>query len=305
VLARIGTTEITLDEYKQHLFELSGLSALEDLVYLRLLQSEAGRLGVTVEQAELDTAWEEERRSMITRARGDERIMLDTLVELGFTETTYRQRFEFAAGPALLEAKLVRASRVVDEADVQALFEQRYGVGGDQVTVRHLLISFTRTRTDLKQSGWTEEQLTREAVEAAMATRMAELAQRAGAGDDLESLARAYSHDISVHQNGGLIQGYNYKHYGPELAEAVRAAEVGVTSGPIQTQAGLHLVRVEERRVTDLEDVRSGLVAELTAAEASFAERGELKLRLFREGDVRAPGVVGSRLLEASRTEGR
>ena len=106
-----------------------------------------------------------------------------------------------------------------------------------------------------------------------------------------------------MHQNGGVIPGYNYKHYGPEMAAAVRAAEVGVVTGPVRTNAGLHLIRVEERVVTKLEDVRAELVAELSAAEASYMERGALKQRLFREGDVRAPGLIGSRLVDAATGE--
>ena len=303
VLARIGDQDVTLEAYQQHLFEVLGLGMLEDLIYTRLLDAEAARLGLTITRAELDEAWDRERRSMIARAGGDPRVMLDALADMGHTEDTYRRRYDFSSRPALLEAKLVLATRAVEEDAVTELFERRFGVGGVQVTLRHLFLSATRTRAELRQAGTPEADLTPVAIDAAMVAKAEELVGRAGDGADLEALCRAFSHDISVHQNGGLIPGYNYKHYGPEMAAAVRAAEVGALTGPVRTSAGLHLIRVEDRVVTTLDEVRAELVAELTAAEPSYMERGLLKQRLFREGDVRSPGLIGSRLVKGATGE--
>ncbi|MDF1798608.1 MAG: peptidylprolyl isomerase [Planctomycetota bacterium] len=298
VVARIGEDEISLDEYKQHLFELFGLGALEDLVYVRLLEAEAASLGLAVTPEELDASWHEERRSMIARARGDERVMLETLTELGYTEETYRRRYEFSAKPALLEAKIARAQRTVSEEALLERFEFLYGVGGEKVVLRHLMLNHTRTRAERQAAGVTGAGLEHEAIEAAMDARGAELFAQLEAGVDFEALCRGASHDISVHQNGGVIPGYNYKHYGAEMAAAVRAAEVGALVAPFRSSAGLHLIRVEERTVTKLEDVRESLVTELMASDATYQERGALKLRLFREGNVSAPSVVGSHLLQ-------
>lgn len=265
---------------------------------MRLLDAEAASLGLTITTEELDASWNEERRSMIARARGDERVMLETLTELGYTPESYRRRYEFSARPALLEAKIVRAQRTVSDEALLERFEFLYGVGGEKVVLRHLMVNHTRMRADLQAAGATEAELSHEAIEAAIDARGVELFAQLEAGVDFEALCRGISHDISVHQNGGVIPGYNYKHYGPEMAAAVRAAEVGALVAPFRSPAGLHIIRVEERSVTSLDEVREVLVAELSAAQPTYQERGDLKLRLFRMGDVSAPSVVGSHLMK-------
>ena len=166
-------------------------------------------------------------------------------------------------------------------------YERDYGVGGVKVQVRHLMLNRGRAKSEMLKQGRPAEELTPAAVEEWLRTRAAALLDELAAGASFESVARRESHDLSVHQNGGIIPGYNYVRYGPAMAEAVRAAEVGVPAGPVVTPSALHLIQVESRDVTPLGQVREEIIAKLKADPATWEEMRQLEIRLRQGVEVR------------------
>ncbi|QDU67062.1 peptidylprolyl isomerase [Engelhardtia mirabilis] len=279
---------ITLDEYKTYLLEIYGRRPLEELVYLRLLEREAAALSIEVTEAEVDAAVQAVYDQLLAvRHQGRLEALEAELGEAGYTSESYRRSLRVKEHITLLETREALVLREVTEDMIRERFERDFGVDGVRVEVRHIFLNRARLKADMIRSGADPASLGTAQVEAALASKAASLLEQLRSGADFEALARANSHDLSVQQNGGMIPGYNYRRYGEPMAAAVRAAQVGVPTGPVATTAGLHLIEVTERTATSLDDVREELRSTLADEPASWKERGDLRARLFGEAVIR------------------
>ncbi len=280
VAARIGPDEITMHEYEDYLVLAFGRGPLQDLIDRRLLHTEADRRGVTVSDDQVSQAFESTLASYLVRLKGDEQAFVRELEASGRTRAEYRLWLWAETEDRLLAELLCQATRVVTDAAVRERFARDFGADGERVQVRHIVLTPTRTRALMIQEGTPASRIAPEAVEARMRERMAEILRELADGADFAELAGRESHDISAKKLGGALPGYNYLTYGPEFAAAVRAAEVGVPLGPVETRAGFHVIEVTSRVHTELADVRAALVRALEEEPASSAEVDALAARL-------------------------
>lgn len=295
-IATVDGAPITRGAYADHLIEISGTKPLEDFVHAELLADELAALGAEdALAAAVDAAWEEERATMLLRTSGNAASLEDDLATIGFTLEGYRARFLAFKRVELMEDLIVLATRTVDPDALAARFELEYGEGGVKVEVRHLMMNRAQLKAGLVKQGTDPKTLDNATLDALIDERLRELRAELEAGADFETVARRESFDISVKGNGGLIPGYNYKHYGPAFADAVRAAEVGALVGPVTSSAAVHLFVVESRVTTALDDVRAELEALLLAEPVEFPERAALRARLFAEHEVVYPDATAPR----------
>ena len=111
VLARIGQVEVTREEYEDHLFQVFGLGALEDLIYVRLLEAEAARMGVTISAEELEEAWESAMEQL-------EDSWGDVFEELLEEEREARPLVERLSGEGL--ARALQRARLLEQGTARA-----------------------------------------------------------------------------------------------------------------------------------------------------------------------------------------
>lgn len=93
----------------------------------------------------------------------------------------------------------------------------------------------------------------------------ADILAKAQAGDDFAALAREFSTGPSG-PNGGQLGWFGLGQMVPPFEEAVTAMEPGTVSGPVQTQFGWHVIRLNDARQStapSLEEVRGDLIANL------------------------------------------
>jgi hypothetical protein len=143
-------------------------------------------------------------------------------------------------------------------------------------------------------------QAQRDSVRAAMA----ELRRRIVAGESFEALAREHSQDPGSALSGGDLGYFGRGDMVLPFEEALLALEPGEVSDVVQTPMGLHLIRLEERRVPDFVEVapefRNSVRAQRFAeAESTFVaglesrsapELADGALEVTREM-ARAPGT--------------
>jgi peptidyl-prolyl cis-trans isomerase D len=99
----------------------------------------------------------------------------------------------------------------------------------------------------------------------------AEVLERAKAGEDFSQLAREYSEDTSASQGGDLGE-FGPGQMVPEFERAAFGLGEGATSDLVQTQFGIHIIRVNEKReqrLRPLEEVRVGIESILRAGKAT------------------------------------
>jgi peptidyl-prolyl cis-trans isomerase SurA len=104
----------------------------------------------------------------------------------------------------------------------------------DQTRVRHVLIRVSETVSD-----------------ADARVRIDRVKDRLDSGAKFEDMARVNSEDGSA-AKGGELGWVNPGDTVPEFEQAMNRLALGETSGPVRTQFGWHLIRVEERRKQDV-----------------------------------------------------
>lgn len=286
VIATLDGAPLALDAYKDYLWAVEGTSALDEFLHHELVARAAARAGFALDAAALDGDFAPYWSRTVAQDPGGESAVLARIAEQGRTLADVRRQFRVARARELGEDFLCRRTRVIDDAAIAARFDRDYGKGGVKVELAHVFLNRAAMRAELVERGVPQAELSLDRLDRELAARAAELVKRLGAGESFDALAREASQDQSTRASGGVVADYNYDRFGEELAQAVRAAEVGVPFGPVQGAAGLHIGLVRSRVVTQLADVRDELVLKIAKDPASSRERMELRQKLRAESRV-------------------
>jgi peptidyl-prolyl cis-trans isomerase C len=156
----------------------------------------------------------------------------------------YKAQIELARQTILIRelfAEFQKTSAVTD-ADVQAEYDKFVAAnGGKEYRARHILVE-------------TKEQA--EAVLAALKK-----------GGKFEDIAKKQSKDPGSGANGGDLDWAAAGNYVKEFSDAMVALNKGQVSGPVQSQFGFHIIRlddVREAQLPTLEDVKPQIVQQMT-----------------------------------------
>ncbi len=129
--------------------------------------------------------------------------------------------------------------------------------------------------------------------------RIAETAERIGRGEDFADLAAELSDDLGSASLGGELGFTDGSAFPDEMETAIAAlAEPGDISGAVETDAGTHFIRLEERIAGDSVDyasVREELRASIEAAEAErnlLIAVEELRDLAFNAPDLSGPAAA-------------
>lgn len=82
----------------------------------------------------------------------------------------------------------------------------------------------------------------------ARAQRVADAQAKLAAGADFAEVAAEFSDDVGSAANGGDLGFSSGDAFPPEMEEAIAALSENQVSAPVQTDAGIHLIRLTERR---------------------------------------------------------
>lgn len=287
VAAIVDGRVITVEEYKDFLLRLYGRRPLRELIALRLLEMRAEAAGLGLAEEELEAEVEKAWGNFASRFGSDRKRLERELENLGHSPASFRLQLREQSRRSLLARRIARAERVVTEEMVHQRFEREYGPDGIREDVRHVFLTRGRMKLELQRAGADPAELTLEVLDRNLEERARTILAELAAGAAFEDLARRYSHDLSVTRTGGAIPDYDYLRFGPELAVAVRAAEVGAPTGPVRSGTGLHVIEVTRRTRTAFEEVREEVHRRLVEEDASFAEITALERRLYESADIR------------------
>jgi len=178
----------------------------------------------------------------------------------------------------------------VDDSEIEQLYQQEVASLSEQQERRaaHILVS-------------TEERSSSEAE-----TLVAELQAKLEAGEDFAALAKTYSDDTGSADTGGDLGFVEKGAFVPSFEKVLFALNEGEVSDVVETEFGLHLIRLEELRIPELpsfEEERERLSAELRfrkAEEEFVAAAEELQNDSFSAGDLVEPAQNQDLLLQTS-----
>ncbi|MEJ2532603.1 MAG: SurA N-terminal domain-containing protein [Halioglobus sp.] len=214
-------------------------SLRQDLMVNQLQSGLAGSDFATPEELELTARIVYEQRDVRYLTIPRDRFMPDPeAVTQAQVESYYAaNQSEFASEESVdldyIELTPDDFRQPVDESEIREAYELALHNGqyGTENRVSHIL--FERG-----------EEESREALQ----QRIDTVREKLAAGEDFASVAAEYSDDIGSSRNGGDL-GFSAGDAFPEkMEEAIASLEPGTVSEPVETDAGIHLILVTERR---------------------------------------------------------
>ncbi len=200
---------------------------IEQIVVQELLWQEAQRRGTVVGDAEVDQEFAKLKSSF-----DSELAFTFKIEEGGFTEETFRENIRQQMSVQNMIANDITEGVTVDDAAVETFYDENLDQMAipERVHARHILVKF--------ESGNDESR-------AAAEQKLAELAAQVEAGESFALLAIEHSEGPSG-QKGGDLGYFERGQMVKEFDEVAFGAEPGAVVGPVETQFGLHLIKVEE-----------------------------------------------------------
>lgn len=246
VIARVGDRIITRSQYLKRLNEgyeeisrtapPAGVSQqkaafrdelLNEMLSELLLKDRADRIGITVTPEELREATERLKRQYNITT---EEAFVESLQKSGLTKAEMEIRLRDTLITNKLFSRELRDRTSLTDKELRERYEREKE-------------SYRRP----ERAHIREIVILGEGIMASIAEEKAkDAAQRARSGQDFAALAKEVS-EAPTKENGGDLGVIAKGELRSELDTAVFAAPAGTVLGPIQTPAGFHVIKVEER----------------------------------------------------------
>lgn len=253
----------------------------EEMVRVDLLTSKLHQMvqyGTFVSDEEADSTLRRQRETVdfdVVQVRFEDFLSdvaaTDEVVESFYEENKeeFRREEERAIRYLVVETNTLRRSLPVEDAEIEEYFEQHRAefTEGEKANARHILFQIP---ADADSTAQAEVKLRADSV-----------AQMARSGVDFSELAKVHSEDPGSKDSGGDLGWFGRGRMVEAFEDAVFGAKPGEIVGPIQSQFGLHVIKVEgfqperERPLEEVRDqVRYRLLDGRAAAEAEARAQG-------------------------------
>ena len=200
---------------------------IEQIVVQELLWQEAQRRGTVIGDEKVD-----QEVAKLKSNFDSELAFTFKIEEGGFTEKTFRENIRQQMSVQHMIANDITEGITVDDAAVEAFYNENLEQMAvpERVHARHILVKF--------EAG-------NDASRAAAEKKLADLEAQVEAGESFALLAIEHSEGPSG-QKGGDLGYFERGQMVKEFDDAAFGAEPGSIVGPVETQFGLHLIKVEE-----------------------------------------------------------
>ena len=208
--------------------------------------------GVEIRQSDLNIAEEDIGRDMPANDEAGKRDYLvnyltDLLLIAKAAEAKkipdsaeFKQRLAFVRNKALMETVLAQESKTaVTEAALRKIYDDATKTmsGQQEVHARHILFRVNDPND--------------QAASKAAEDKVKNTIERIKKGEDFGTLAKALTEDPSGKQDGGDLGYFSRDQMVPEFSEVAFGLEKGQVSGPVKTQFGWHVLKVEDKRMRE------------------------------------------------------
>ena len=243
VVARVNGDPVSRSEVERAI-SFSRLSAkaltyrqaLQATIRRHLLAAEAGRLGVTVAESDVDA-----RLAQVTASLGGSAALQQSLAAVGLTLADYRNELRAGLLAEQLGARKFPAA-AVSGREVAAFYRSQRAQLTTPAAVR-LAEIVVKTRS-LGQA----------------------VVDRLHKGYSFAEVARSYSMDRESADAGGVVGWVTTSSLPPQLARVLPRARPGLVVGPIHAVGGWHVLKVLGRRKSHTQSLavaRPAIVAQL------------------------------------------
>jgi len=312
LVAIVGDTALLLSELRQEMFRLQAGGAqipaegtdawdrfarqvIDAAADQLIILQEAKRAGLSPQAQQIDELAESYYQQARQGFASDEELQ-EAVEGAGMNMLQYRQMLRARAeAESLIQSYQISLQQrtdlptvVVDEAEVEAYFEQNFASQS-----RPSLVSFNQLIVGPAPSGAARDT----AIARALRAR-----QEIIDGEEFAVVARRHSDEESTREDGGELGWLRRDDVVKPFGDAAWNAPPGSVVGPVETRFGLHLIRIENARGGE-RFLRHVLIrAEIkdsdieAARELAAAIRDSLEAGVDPERLQRIPGVLDEQL---------
>ena len=285
VVAQVNGEDIALQDYLEYLYQRFGKRGVREMVGDLLVEREAARYGVVVDEAEVVRIANEREEGM--RRGQDEQTFLANLERNGQDYGLFRNSIEAEIRTELRLSGLVLKTRVATDEKIQQLFERKHGLGGVRMEIRHIVAMPNILRAEAVREGADPSTIDMEQLRATARSQAERAREQLISGADFATVAAELSHDRVTKDRGGKIENYNGRLYGPAFRGVLDRLQPGELSPVVESGAGFHVVELISRTETSLAEVRDALIDEILSAEPNFQEMTSLRNSLIEAAKIR------------------
>lgn len=279
VIAVVNDDVITLSEFEKRLPDKNvkitpqqEKTILDQMIEQKLLEQEADKAGIKVSESEVDQGIQ----NVIGKFNLTDEQMKQVLAKENLTPEQFREQWRLQIlSQKLIGAKL-QGQLAVTEDEIEEYYKANYGSDErvDEVKIAHILI------TPDAAGG-----------EAQAKQRAEEVAEMAKSGEDFAKLAREYSNDTISSVKGGELGSFRKGDLVEPLENAAYSTPVGEISGPVESPAGYHIIKVLDKKTSEgsLETYREEIKEKL------YREKAEKELSAWID-EVKSSAYIDLRI---------
>ncbi|MCA1033907.1 peptidylprolyl isomerase [Bacillus infantis] len=214
-VASVGSESIKKEELYSLLVKQYGDEALDALVTDKIIEMEAKKEKVTISNKE-----KEEELKNLKESYGGEEGFKAALEQSGVTEAGIAEDIE----KYLKTEKLLEPRIDLKEDEIKAYFEENKDqfAQQEQVKASHILVEDEATAKEVKS--------------------------KLDKGEEFADLAKEYSTDASNAESGGELGYFGKGEMEAAFEEAAFALKANEISGPVKTDYGYHIIKVEDKK---------------------------------------------------------
>ena len=206
-------------------------AALDRLVDKKLIDQKVRELDIKVLDDEIQAAIDDVKK----QNHMTQESLVQALAGQGLSFEVYRTQLREQLERLRLMSQEVRSKIQVGDQEVRDYYDAnraKYGAV-EQFRARHIFFKIDR-------KGGAAELARVEAIAAGVL-------KQARAGKDFAELAKTYSNDPAAAKDGGDLGTFKKADMLPEIGDSVAAMKPGEVSELVLSQAGLHIIKLEER----------------------------------------------------------
>ncbi len=217
-------------------------AALDHLIEKKLLDQKVRELNIKVTDEEIRQAIDDVKKQ---NNMASQEALVTALAGQGLTFEQYRTQLQQQIEKLKLVSMEVRAKIQVGETELREYYDANRAKYAEEDTFRARHIFFK-----------TSEKMPADELKRTMATALMVLAEAKG-GKDFTELAKSYSEDPAARKDGGNLGTFKKGDMMPELEAAIVSMKPGEVSELINTPAGFHIIRLEERSTGKMKSFES------------------------------------------------
>ena len=165
-----------------------------------------------------------------------------------------------------LRDQVIEVDTIISDEELRQLFDQQQPDA--EVHARHILFQMPADASP--------------AVRDSVMARARDVLQQARAGADFAQLASQYSEEPGAAERGGDLGYFGPSDMVQPFAEAAFALNAGEISDLVQTPFGIHIIKVEDKRLPEFEPMKDQFRSQVI--QARYAEQEDAYLTQLTEG---------------------